>query len=214
MLQHSLTRRSPTVLLAGLIIATVVTATLFPSPAAAEPRLSHAPVERIARSGSADSEPLLDACPIDGSATFEDSWGWPRSGGRSHQGVDMIAARGTPVIAVRDGSAQFKDNRLGGRSIWITTADGDKFYYAHLQDWNGQSREVEAGDVIGWVGNTGNAVGTHLHFETLPGGAVENPYVHTLAACVPSREDLVTIEIDAANALNDPDVWARFVRSE
>lgn len=97
----------------------------------------------------------------------------------------MIAGRGTPVIAVRDGFAQFKNNSLGGRAIWLTTDDGDRFYYAHLDGWAGESRNVEAGELIGYVGSTGNAKGPHLHFETHPGGNVENPYPHTLGACVP-----------------------------
>jgi len=132
------------------------------------------------------SDPLLDACPLAGPSTFEDSWGWARSGGRSHEGVDMLADRGTPITAVRDGFAQFKTNGLGGRAIWLTAANGDRFYYAHLDDWEGESRDVEAGELIGYVGSSGNAGGPHLHFETLPAGNVENPYGHTLNACVPS----------------------------
>lgn len=130
-------------------------------------------------------EPLLDACPVDGSSTFEDSWGWPRSGGRRHEGVDMIAARGTPLVAVRDGFAEFTQSGLGGRAVWLLTDDGDEFYYAHLDAWEGQSRDVLAGDVIGYVGSSGNARGPHLHFETQPGGHVENPFPHMLGACVP-----------------------------
>lgn len=157
-----------------------------------------------------DDSPALDACPLSGPSTFEDSWGWPRSGGRSHEGVDMIADRGTPVTAVRDGFAQFKSNSLGGRAIWLTAPNGDKFYYAHLDSWEGASRDVRAGELIGYVGSTGNAHGTHLHFETLPGGNVENPFAHTLAACVPTPADLAA----AANRLNDPAVWDRFIPAD
>lgn len=137
--------------------------------------------------------PLFDVCPLAGPSTFENSWGWARSGGRSHEGVDMIAARGTPILAVRDGFAQFKTNSLGGRAIWLTAPNGDRFYYAHLDAWEGDSRDVRAGDLIGYVGSTGNAGGPHLHFETLPGGVVENPYGHTLGACVPTLEELAGI---------------------
>ena len=151
---------------------------------------------------AATPDQLLDHCPIDGPGTFEDSWGWARSGGRSHEGVDIIAARGVPVIAVRDGHAHFKTNRLGGRAIWLTAPDGDKFYYAHLSDWHGESRDVAAGDVIGYVGSTGNAGGAHLHFETLPGGRVENPYPHTLRACVPPPAPVVN-EVAQANSSDD-----------
>ena len=119
----------------------------------------------------------------------------------------MIADRGTTVVAVRDGSAEFKSNRLGGKAVWLTTADGDRFYYAHLDDWAGESRNVRAGEIIGYVGSTGNAQGPHLHFETLPNGDVENPYAHTLEACVPTPGELA----DARNRLNDPALWNRFV---
>lgn len=165
------------------------------------------PVPDAVPTAEAESGPLFDVCPVAGPSTFEDSWGWARSGGRSHEGVDMVADRGTPVIAVRDGFAQFKTNGLGGRAIWLTAPNGDKFYYAHLDDWVGESREVRAGDHVGFIGSTGNAHGPHLHFETLPGGHVENPYGHTLAACVPTPAEPAAV----ANRLDDPDVWSRFI---
>ncbi|WP_051062952.1 M23 family metallopeptidase [Ilumatobacter nonamiensis] len=153
---------------------------------------------------------LFDVCPLNGPSTFEDSWGWARSGGRSHEGVDMIADRGVPVIAVRDGFAQFKTNGLGGRAIWLTAPNGDKFYYAHLDAWEGESRDVRAGELIGYVGSTGNAQGPHLHFETLPGGHVENPYGHTLQACVPTPAEMAA----AAERAKQQEVWNRFLPSD
>jgi murein DD-endopeptidase MepM/ murein hydrolase activator NlpD len=182
--------------------ATVTTVALTASSGDAHARfldgqrpLSRAPAE-IEQPVDADP-PLLDACPLAGPATFEDSWGWARSGGRSHEGVDMIAERGTPVIAVRDGDAIFKTSRLGGRAVWITADNGDRFYYAHLDGWEGESRRVEAGEAIGYVGSSGNARGPHLHFETLPGNNVENPYPHTFRACVPDLSALAE-EVDEA----------------
>ena len=178
-------------LLAGLA---VLTGSVLPlsGVAVAEPRPIHADLAAIETDDAVSPSlspttprPLLRACPIDGPATFEDSWGWARSGGRRHQGVDIIADRGIPVLAVRDGSAHFKDSRLGGRSIWLTTDDGDRFFYAHLDAWEGSGRDVVAGEVIGYVGSTGNAHGPHLHFEVHPDGRVENPYPHTVGACVP-----------------------------
>ncbi|MGB3733707.1 MAG: M23 family metallopeptidase [Ilumatobacter sp.] len=216
MLKHSLPRRTR-----AALVSTAAIAALLASPvtASAEPRSAHAAIETadsdIQDSGIQDSstqtDELLASCPIDGAATFEDSWGWPRSGGRSHEGVDMIAERGTPVVAVGSGDAVFKQNRLGGNAVWLTAPNGDKFYYAHLDSFAGESRSVEAGDVIGFVGSSGNAQGSHLHFETLPGGNVENPYPHTLAACVPTPEEFAANAEYEANALNDPDVWERFV---
>ena len=189
MLTQKLVRR------AHLAVAATIAATAFAAlPAAAHAESRPHPTAIEASIAATVPEPLLDACPIAGPSTFEDSWGWARSGGRRHEGVDLIAERGTPVIAVRDGFAQFKNNRLGGRAIWLTAENGDKFYYAHLDSWEGESREVEAGELIGRVGSSGNARGSHLHFETLPGGNVENPYPHTLGACVPTPEELASAQ--------------------
>lgn len=132
---------------------------------------------------AADDEPLLAACPIDGDHEFIDSWGWRRSGGRSHQGIDVGANAGTELYAVRDGRVDNKRSNLGGNAIWLTTDDGDKFYYAHLDAFVGDDREVQAGELIGYVGSTGNAGGPHLHFEVHPGGSVENPFEHVIEAC-------------------------------
>lgn len=127
-------------------------------------------------------------CPIAGDSTFSDSWGDARSGGRRHVGVDMAADRGTPVVATLAGFAEFKNTRAGGKSVWLTTSNGDKFFYAHLDRWEGESREVGRGEVIGSVGSTGNAGGPHLHFEVQPGGVVVNPYPSTAQACAPQPD--------------------------
>ena len=124
-------------------------------------------------------------CPVQGAVSFGDTWGAPRSGGRTHQGVDMIGSRGLPVVAVVDGFAQQKVNTLGGNSVWLSGADGHKYYYAHLDSWAAQG-SVTAGTVIGYVGDTGNAKFSvpHLHFEIHPGGgAAVNPYPTTRAHC-------------------------------
>lgn len=193
-------------------IAVAATVMSVPFSARAEPRPIHdrSDTQLITRADSTSTAvrpgaaPLLDTCPVNGSATFEDSWGWARSGGRSHEGVDLIAARGVPVVAVRDGEANFTSSNLGGRAVWLTADNGDKFYYAHLDSWEGDSRVVAAGDVIGYVGSSGNARGTHLHFETMPQGSVENPYPHTLRACVPppspSPETPIINEVAQMNA--------------
>lgn len=203
MSKHSLTRRSRAALVATSAAIGLLAA---PTSASAEPRSTHVEIQ-----STSASDELLDACPIDGPSTFEDSWGWARSGGRSHEGVDLIADRGTPIVAVRDGDAEFKRNRLGGNAVWLTAPNGDRFYYAHLDSFAGDSRSVEAGELIGYVGSTGNARGPHLHFETLPNGDVENPYPHTLAACVPTAEEIEAIARHRANVLNDPAVWSRFL---
>lgn len=130
----------------------------------------------------------LDACPVSGSSTFVDSWGDARSSGRRHEGVDMGAEGGTPVEAVRDGVADFKRSNLGGNAIWLTASTGERFYYAHLSAWEGESRQVRAGEVIGYVGQTGNARGDHLHFEARAGEIAVNPYRLVRSACLQASD--------------------------
>lgn len=122
------------------------------------------------------------ACPVAGAVSFSDTWGAPRSGGRAHRGVDMIAARGTPIVAIFSGRIQrFSNSSLGGKSIYFVSDAGDMYYYAHLDDFAdvGAGQSVAAGTVIGYNGSTGNAPSylPHLHFEYHPGGrGAVNPY--------------------------------------
>ena len=125
-------------------------------------------------------------CPTGSAvAPFADTWGAPRSGGRRHQGVDLIGARGIPVLAVVDGIAEAKTNILGGTTISFQGADGNGYYYAHL-DGYGKIGSVKAGDTIGYLGQSGNAQFSiaHLHFEIHPGeGPAVNPYPTVAAHC-------------------------------
>jgi murein DD-endopeptidase MepM/ murein hydrolase activator NlpD len=112
-------------------------------------------------------------CPIAGPVTFTNTWGARRSGGRSHQGVDMFAAEGTPVVAVADGTVEHYNNDLGGLSYRLTADDGTYYYGTHLSAYeNVGAGHVAAGTVIGYVGRTGNAASTppHLHWEIHPAG--------------------------------------------
>ncbi|HUH06899.1 MAG TPA: M23 family metallopeptidase [Egibacteraceae bacterium] len=127
-------------------------------------------------------------CPVGAPNGFIDSWGYPRSGGRTHKGVDMFAAHGTPLYAVADGVIKrVFTNRLGGLSIDLIDSDGNRYYYAHLSAAIASGgQHVRAGDVIGAVGNTGNARGTppHLHWQFHPGnGPPVNPYPLAVALC-------------------------------
>ena len=123
-------------------------------------------------------------CPVAGPRTFGDTWGAARSGGRSHEGVDMMSQFGVPLVAVESGSAQFSQNALGGNAIWLQGASGTKYYYAHLSSYEGSSRSVSQGEVIGYVGATGNTTANHLHFEVHPGGGrAVNPYPYVRSVC-------------------------------
>lgn len=127
-------------------------------------------------------------CPVQGSVSFSDTYGAPRSGGRTHKGVDMFAARGTPTVAVVAGSVFFQSDPLGGLAAYVNGNDGNTYYYAHLNDYVGGGRSVAAGEVVGRVGNTGDASDAppHLHFEIRPGGPNGpriNPYPTVRAHC-------------------------------
>ena len=128
-------------------------------------------------------------CPVAGAVSFSDSWGDARSGGRAHQGVDMIAARNTPIVAIYSGTIdRLTNGNLSGLAIWLRANNGDLFFYAHLESFadvsDGQS--VSEGQVIGYNGSSGNAPDflPHLHFEWHPGGgAAVNPYSLVRGLC-------------------------------
>jgi peptidoglycan LD-endopeptidase LytH len=125
-------------------------------------------------------------CPVDGEVSFIDSWGYARSGGRTHKGVDMMASIGTPTVAPVSGEVQHRGSSLGGLSWYVYGDNGNMYYGTHLSGYANQGVGwVEAGTLIGYVGDSGNAAGTpHLHFEIHPGGgAAVNPYPATAAAC-------------------------------
>ena len=133
-------------------------------------------------------------CPVEG-ARFINDWAFPRSQDRKHEGTDVFAPTGTPVVAVTDGvvARMTTVDRYNGRSgfggITVTYERGDeRFYNAHLNAIHPDMRighEVEAGDVIGWVGRTGNARGTppHLHLGWYVDDVAVNPYGSLAVAC-------------------------------
>jgi peptidoglycan LD-endopeptidase LytH len=125
-------------------------------------------------------------CPVAGPVSFTDTWGAARSGGRTHQGVDILAAMGTPTVAPVSGRVEHRGSSLGGLSWYVYGDNGDMFYGTHLSGYANEGVGwVAAGTVIGYVGDSGNAGGTpHLHFEYHPGGGgAINPYPITSAAC-------------------------------
>jgi murein DD-endopeptidase MepM/ murein hydrolase activator NlpD len=146
---------------------------------------------------------ILKACPVGSPRAFGDGFGAPRYAGgfHLHAGVDIIAPMGTPIYAPFDGTAAASYNTLGGNAVVVTGAQG-YVYNAHLSAYSANSNgPVHAGDVIGYVGNTGDAQGgvTHDHFEWHPNvipsnwpksaygysviGTAVNPYPLLVQAC-------------------------------
>ena len=137
-----------------------------------------------AQTAASDAEKLMAATPatipgfvfpVAGPTSFISSYGYCRDGcARAHQGNDLFARSGTPVVAVEDGWVEkVGTNRLGGLTVWTRGLSGYRYYYAHLRDWAPliAGKEISAGTVVGTVVDTGNAKGTspHLHFQIHPG---------------------------------------------
>ena len=132
--------------------------------------------------------------PIFGQAWFSSTLGAARANTGWHHGTDIFATFGAPVLAIADGTLfSVGWNRVGGYRLWLRDRQGNQFYYAHLAAYSPlarNGREVRAGQVIGFNGNTGDAQGTpfHVHFEVHPVGllplgydGVVDPYPYLLA---------------------------------
>ncbi|NPV58622.1 MAG: peptidoglycan DD-metalloendopeptidase family protein [Actinobacteria bacterium] len=115
--------------------------------------------------------------PVAGPHSYVNDWGAPRSVGRTHKGCDIMADYGTPCVAITSGTVVQRRGGNAGLYVFLYGDNGHLYYYMHLQSY-GASGRVSAGEVIGYVGDTGNARGCpHLHFEWHPnGGAAVNPY--------------------------------------
>lgn len=150
-------------------------------------------------------------CPV-AEARFANDWAFPRSGARRHEGTDVFAARGTPIVAVTPGTVTVLDTTegpgdLGG--ITVTIADGDsRQYYAHLERIDPDLRrggDVAAGDRVGWVGTTGNARGTppHLHLGWYVDDVAVNPFASLAVAC--DGDARPALPTDVVPVLDDSD---------
>ena len=126
-------------------------------------------------------------CPVAGRHSFSNDYGDARSGGRRHQGNDILAAYGTPLVAVTSGVVKTAYSSAGGLSLYLRGDDGVEYFYAHNSRNAASSGErVAAGEVIAYVGTSGNARGgpAHVHFERHPGGGgAVNPYTFLVRAC-------------------------------
>uniref|UniRef100_A0A8J7VSH4 M23 family metallopeptidase n=1 Tax=Coralloluteibacterium stylophorae TaxID=1776034 RepID=A0A8J7VSH4_9GAMM len=150
--------------------------------------------------------------PVEGAARYDIGgvYGDPRPGGRIHEGIDVFAERGTPVLAAEQGVAMQRQSDLGGRTVWLRAGSGLSYYYAHLDEVAIEpAARVEQGEVLGGVGSSGNAQGTppHLHFGIYRRGRGSIDPLPSLAA--PPQEAFEPIEPPAwpearvdASALN------------
>lgn len=155
-------------------------------PAGAAPAGSALAAGAALPAGRVLTVPGTWVCPVKG-ATFVNDFGYqrPDAPGTSHQGVDLFAPRGTPVVAPVSGVVGRYPNDAGGLAFQLFGDDGVRYYGAHLEA-DGAVGPVKAGTVIGYVGTTGDARGTspHLHLESHPGGgAAVNPYPTLVGAC-------------------------------
>lgn len=143
------------------------------------------------------SRHAIEVFPMQGPCFFIDTWGAARSGGRRHEGVDIIGSSGLEIYAVVSGTItrvyNDRPGTLTGNGLRLTAPDGTYYFYAHLSgfaDGIEVGTEVEAGQVIGFNGSTGNSSTPHLHFEIHPGGgAAINPYpiVKALDGCAATK---------------------------
>ena len=151
-------------------------------------RSSAALVEALRRADGSDPKPAeavmagMGRFPVGGMAEYSDDWHAPRLTPcfHLHKGTDVFAARGTPVRAPADGVLRFSEEAVGGRSAYVTETDGTYYYMAHLDSFANlaSGSRVSIGQVVGFVGDSGNAAGgtTHVHLQIHPrGGAPINP---------------------------------------
>lgn len=180
----------PRLFAAAALAAVLAAPSLAQAPVRARADTTSAvPVRAVSeRALSFSAERLL--VPVEGIAPddLDDTFAARRSGGRTHRAIDIMAPRGTPVLAISDGEiTRVHTNRLGGKVLYLRSHGGEyDFYYAHLDAYAPgleEGQTVRQGDVLGFVGNTGNARSTppHLHFQVLRQsgrgrGTPVNPY--------------------------------------
>ncbi len=134
--------------------------------------------------GAPRASKRLKSFPVQGDYSYSDTWGAPRSQG-GHEGADIMADRHAPLVAADDAvvaKLSRTETGLGGIYLWLRRADGLQYYYATCSDRRGPKRSgrrrVNVGQVVGTVGNSGDARGgaTHVHFEIRQEWTSMNPY--------------------------------------
>jgi murein DD-endopeptidase MepM/ murein hydrolase activator NlpD len=152
----------------------------------AKPAAPRKVVPRAARRRAVQPEVDGYACPVRGPHHFSDDWGDARTGHR-HQGNDILAPYGTPIVAVISGVIKTDYSSAGGISLYLRGSDGNEYFYAHnSRNVAVTGQHVATGEVIAYVGNTGNARGgpSHVHFERHPGGGrAVDPYPFLSRIC-------------------------------
>jgi len=174
-------------------VASVTTTTIVgePTTTVAGATTTTVPAETTTTTAAPPPPPPAPSmvCPVDGAVVFRDSWGEPRSGGRTHKGTDMMAARWTPLVAIEAGYIyQVSWHSSGGLGIYVKGISGALWYYAHSQAVaNGivSGTNVSPGQLIGYVGSSGNASTPHLHFGYQPNAnwVYANPYPIVAGLC-------------------------------
>ena len=166
------------------VAAPVVVAPPPPAPTPAPKRKARVRASVKAKTVVAPPESSAGRCPVP-SASFTDTYGAPRSGGRAHQGTDLLASYGAPVYAVADGVIDTASSSNGGISLYLRASNGERYFYAHNSaNVASDGERVSAGELIARVGSTGNAGGTnHVHFEREVGGSSVNPYRFVRGLC-------------------------------
>ena len=178
-------RRRPGCLLPALLIVGLAAAVAVCAPEAVGSLRAPSATARLALMAPPDSLPV----PVAGVAPgrLADTWGAARSGGRSHEGIDIFADRGTAVLSATEGVvSRVGTNSLGGNVVWVTGPGREAHYYAHLEDYApgiAAGDLVVPGDTLGFVGTSGNAAGTppHLHYGIYRASGAVNPYPRLVA---------------------------------
>lgn len=160
---------------AVLLILAIAAMAFWNSPWAAAPKM----LWTLSRMPPATQLPV----PVDGvrPRQIADTFGAPRGRDRTHAGIDIFGKRGTPVRSATPGVvADIRDSGLGGRQVWVIGPGRERYYYAHLEDWAdglARGKVVQPGDLLGHVGDTGNAKGTppHLHWGIYGADGARDP---------------------------------------